>query len=99
MSAATTEELWASYEELGTLRAVCERHGLVSRGALSERLHRAGHTLHRAGANRRSRRYSIEQLDRLVEMNGSYAATARIIGSTPDAVRMRITRAREAGRL
>lgn len=93
MKATTTTQLWASYQELGSLRAVCKRHGLISVGSVCMRLRKAGYTLRPRGANGSGRRVSTEDLRAIKERAGSYAAAAEQIGSTPDAVRMRLARA------
>ncbi len=93
MKTPTTTELWECYQELGSLHDVCKRYGLVSRGSLSERLRRAGHTLHTVGANKHTRALSVQEVRSLVRRTGSYAAAAQQIGSTPDAIRMRLARA------
>lgn len=95
-SGISAAQLWASYQELGSLRAVCRRHKLVSAGSVGVRLRQAGYILHRPGANLSTRRVPLADLRALVEHTGSYAAAAREIGSTPDAVRMRVQRAERA---
>jgi hypothetical protein len=89
----TTEQLWSSYQELGTLRAVADRHGYVSVGAVWRRLHLAGHQMFQQRATRSTRRYPIEDVQALYFRLGSYRAVAKQVGSTPDAVRMRLARA------
>lgn len=94
-SGISTARLWESYQELGTLRAVCRKHKLVSAGSVATRLRQAGYVLHARGINGSSRRIALSDLRALVARTGSYAAAAEEIGSTYDAVRMRIARARD----
>ena len=94
---ATPEQLWKSYQELGTLQAVCRRHGYSSAsvGIVSESLRAAGYQLHPQGASRATREYPIEDLQKLYARLGSYRKVAQQIGSTYDAVRMRLARANQ----
>jgi hypothetical protein len=96
---ATTEELWSSYQELGNLRAVARRHGYsqASFGSIATRLHNAGYSLHEQSTTKATRRIPVDELRDIYLRTGSYVEVARHIGSTPDAVRMRITRAERAG--
>ena len=89
----TTEQLWKSYQELRSLRAVADRHKFVSVGPVWRRLHDAGYPMEPRGRVRSAKILPIEQLIALVEQLDGYKAAAYRVGSTPDAVRMRCRRA------
>lgn len=92
----TTDQLWQSYQALGSLRAVADRHRFVSVGAVWKRLTDAGHTLNPPGIQGSSRRISDDDLQVMYFRLGSYGAVAEEIGSTYNAVRMRLMRASRA---
>lgn len=91
---ATTEELWQSYQELESLRLVAKRHGYVSSSPVARRLIRAGHQLHPKHLTLDSR--NIVPLDEVIEVfqqTKDYRETARLVSSTPAAVKERLGRA------
>jgi hypothetical protein len=92
MRRVTTEQLWSSYQELGTLRKVAERHGFASPAAVWERLNAAGYTVRPRGRSEAAQELTVESLASLARAIGLKTAAYQI-GSTYDAVRLRLSRA------
>jgi hypothetical protein len=95
---ATPAELWASYQELGTLRAVAERHGYAAHTSVRYLLCKAGYALHPTGYKASDRDIiPIEEAQATYAEAGSYAEAARRLSTTPNALRIRLVRARQRG--
>ncbi len=92
----STEELWASYQELESLAAVAERHGYPHMSAVWQRFKRAGLPMHPRGPTLDTRNIvPIAEVLEAFEKTGRYAETARLVGSTPHAVKHRIVKYRK----
>jgi hypothetical protein len=88
------EDIWSSYQELGTLRAVAERYGYAGHPAIWRRLRAAGYPMQPKNLTLDSRNVvPIEEVIEIFQRTKTIRETARLVSSTPHAVRDRLVRA------
>ena len=88
------ELLWQSYQELGTLRAVADRYGYAGHQAIWRRLSAAGYPMQPKNLTLDSRNcIPLEEVIAIFRRVGTIRETARLVSSTPHAVRDRLVRA------
>ncbi len=97
---ATDAQLRQSYADLGTIYAVAKRHGYASAGMVASRLRQMGVARHRPGLSLDARNlHSLDEALAVYREAGSYAKAAPLLGTTPDALRVRLSRAKKRGEL
>jgi hypothetical protein len=87
----SVDVLWSSYQELGSLQAVAERHGYANQAPVWRRLRLAGFPLHPKNVTREGRDVCpIEELIEVFQRTQDYHEVARLVSSTYNAVKGRL---------